>query len=81
MLLNSLSWKQPYTFVPRREETACNNPKHLVHNTEDLNQNITNIEDLIEKSMDFTIYKVKSAKILWKSKDLLGFHGRILQII
>ena len=29
--------------------------------------------------MDFTIYKVKSAKILNKSKDLNGFQGTILQ--
>ena len=28
--------------------------------------------------MDFTIYKVKSAKILNKSKDLNGFQGEIL---
>ena len=30
--------------------------------------------------MDFTIYKVKSAKILMKSKDLSGFQGTILQV-
>ena len=29
--------------------------------------------------MDFTIYKVKSAKILNKSKDFLGFQDKILQ--
>ena len=29
--------------------------------------------------MDFTIYKVKSTKILNKSKDLNGFQGEILQ--
>ena len=28
--------------------------------------------------MDFTIYKVKSAKILNKSEDLSGFQGEIL---
>ena len=29
--------------------------------------------------MDFTIYKVKSDKILRKSEDLSGFQGTILQ--
>ena len=29
--------------------------------------------------MDFTIYKVKSAKILEKSEDLSGFQGTILR--
>ena len=31
--------------------------------------------------MDFTIYKVKSDKILRKSKDLSGFQGEILRKI
>ena len=31
--------------------------------------------------MDFTIYKVKSDKILRKSEDLSGFQGTILQKI
>ena len=30
--------------------------------------------------MDFTIYKVKSTKILRKSEDFLGFQDKILQI-
>ena len=30
--------------------------------------------------MDFTIYKVKSAKILRKSEDFLGFQDKILRI-
>ena len=39
-----------------------------------------NIEDLMLKSTDFTIYKVKSIKILKKSKDLKGFQDEILWI-
>ena len=33
------------------------------------------------KSTDFTIYKVKSDKILRKSEDLSGFQGKILRQI
>ena len=73
-LLNPALWQ--YTFGYRRRGDRQKSEKD--HNIMDLS---LNIEDLMLKSMDFTIYKVKSVKILRKSEDLRGFHDTILKIL